>query len=369
MLNMEPQTALGAPSPTAVLLCCPLPLCPPLLPLCPLSSPFTPLSSPQHIRVGWEQLLTTIARTINEVENQILTRDAKGISQEQMQEFRASFNHFDKVGAPPADPPCPSFGGVRPLVYPPPLWGRSPWRHTAAQPLPHALNCILPPSLLCPPTLGPPRTTAGRWDRRSSRRVSSAWATTWRTTGRFGPIPLPVLRPSSSSSSSSSSSASSSSPPPTARLRTPLPSKLPSTQSLPSASPLGAALGLLSACAAHLCLPPPPPPPPPPLHRSARARRTPMSSGRCCCRRDAGWYCSTFTLFFHPFPISLSSLPWAGAAVGRRRNTDPFSIQVWGQTAAFQPPRGGGELRSGGAVGGVAPGAPHPRPPFPAGRR
>ena len=47
--------------------------------------------------MGWEQLLTTIARTINEVENQILTRDAKGISQEQMQEFRASFNHFDKV--------------------------------------------------------------------------------------------------------------------------------------------------------------------------------------------------------------------------------------------------------------------------------
>lgn len=56
-----------------------------------------PSLCPQHIRVGWEQLLTTIARTINEVENQILTRDAKGISQEQMQEFRASFNHFDKV--------------------------------------------------------------------------------------------------------------------------------------------------------------------------------------------------------------------------------------------------------------------------------
>lgn len=60
---------------------------------------------PQHIRVGWEQLLTTIARTINEVENQILTRDAKGISQEQMQEFRASFNHFDKV-TPPYPTPC-----------------------------------------------------------------------------------------------------------------------------------------------------------------------------------------------------------------------------------------------------------------------
>lgn len=51
----------------------------------------------QHLRVGWEQLLTTIARTINEIENQILTRDAKGISQEQLHEYRASFNHFDKV--------------------------------------------------------------------------------------------------------------------------------------------------------------------------------------------------------------------------------------------------------------------------------
>uniref|UniRef100_A0A8C7DVM6 Actinin, alpha 1 n=1 Tax=Oncorhynchus kisutch TaxID=8019 RepID=A0A8C7DVM6_ONCKI len=50
----------------------------------------------EHIRVGWEQLLTTIARTINEIENQILTRDAKGISQDQMNEFRASFNHFDR---------------------------------------------------------------------------------------------------------------------------------------------------------------------------------------------------------------------------------------------------------------------------------
>uniref|UniRef100_A0A8C9Y9F7 Actinin, alpha 1 n=1 Tax=Sander lucioperca TaxID=283035 RepID=A0A8C9Y9F7_SANLU len=51
----------------------------------------------EHIRVGWEQLLTTIARTINEIENQVLTRDAKGISQEQLNEYRASFNHFDRV--------------------------------------------------------------------------------------------------------------------------------------------------------------------------------------------------------------------------------------------------------------------------------
>lgn len=62
----------------------------------------THLACLQHIRVGWEQLLTTIARTINEVENQILTRDAKGISQEQMNEFRASFNHFDRVSSTPA---------------------------------------------------------------------------------------------------------------------------------------------------------------------------------------------------------------------------------------------------------------------------
>lgn len=56
----------------------------------------------QHIRVGWEQLLTSIARTINEVENQVLTRDAKGLSQEQLNEFRASFNHFDRVSRGPA---------------------------------------------------------------------------------------------------------------------------------------------------------------------------------------------------------------------------------------------------------------------------
>ncbi|XP_060943190.1 alpha-actinin-2b isoform X6 [Limanda limanda] len=50
----------------------------------------------EHIRVGWELLLTTIARTINEIETQILTRDAKGISQQQMNEFRSSFSHFDR---------------------------------------------------------------------------------------------------------------------------------------------------------------------------------------------------------------------------------------------------------------------------------
>lgn len=50
----------------------------------------------ETLRVGWEQLLTAIHRTINEVENQILTRDSKGITQDQLNDFRASFNHFDK---------------------------------------------------------------------------------------------------------------------------------------------------------------------------------------------------------------------------------------------------------------------------------
>ncbi|XP_011684038.1 alpha-actinin isoform X2 [Strongylocentrotus purpuratus] len=50
----------------------------------------------ETIRVGWEQLLTAIRRYINEIENNILTRDTKGITEEQLNEFRASFNHFDK---------------------------------------------------------------------------------------------------------------------------------------------------------------------------------------------------------------------------------------------------------------------------------
>ncbi|XP_076319488.1 alpha-actinin-like isoform X1 [Tachypleus tridentatus] len=52
--------------------------------------------SMETLRVGWEQLLTSIHRNINEVENQILMRDSKGITQEQLTECRSSFNHFDK---------------------------------------------------------------------------------------------------------------------------------------------------------------------------------------------------------------------------------------------------------------------------------
>lgn len=58
----------------------------------------------ETIRVGWEQLGVAITRNINEVENQILTRDSKGISEEQMNEFRMSFNHFDKNRTRRLDP-------------------------------------------------------------------------------------------------------------------------------------------------------------------------------------------------------------------------------------------------------------------------
>ncbi|CAF4469696.1 unnamed protein product, partial [Rotaria magnacalcarata] len=48
------------------------------------------------IRVAWEQLHTQLTRQIAEVKNQIYTLEKKGISEEQMNEFRAAFAHFDK---------------------------------------------------------------------------------------------------------------------------------------------------------------------------------------------------------------------------------------------------------------------------------
>jgi len=53
----------------------------------------------EHLRVGWEHLKTTVALTINEVENQILMRDAKGLTKDQMNEYRNSFQHFDRDGS------------------------------------------------------------------------------------------------------------------------------------------------------------------------------------------------------------------------------------------------------------------------------
>ncbi|CAH1791427.1 unnamed protein product [Owenia fusiformis] len=58
----------------------------------------------ESLRVGWEQLLTAIARNINETENQILTRDSKGITEDQMDEFKKSFNFFDKKKSRRLDP-------------------------------------------------------------------------------------------------------------------------------------------------------------------------------------------------------------------------------------------------------------------------
>jgi len=61
-------------------------------------NPHTPLTM-EIIRIRFEQLLTGCTRNINEVENQILMRDSFGISEDQMKELRASFNHFDKNGS------------------------------------------------------------------------------------------------------------------------------------------------------------------------------------------------------------------------------------------------------------------------------
>ncbi|KAL5463195.1 hypothetical protein EMCRGX_G032073 [Ephydatia muelleri] len=52
--------------------------------------------SMEGIRSSWAQLLTAAGRAINETENQILIRDSKGLSEDQIREYRASFSHFDK---------------------------------------------------------------------------------------------------------------------------------------------------------------------------------------------------------------------------------------------------------------------------------
>ncbi|UJR15494.1 hypothetical protein I4U23_002437 [Adineta vaga] len=56
------------------------------------------------IRVAWEQLNTQLTRQIAEIKNQIYTLEKKGISEEQMNEFRAAFAHFDKSRSRRLDP-------------------------------------------------------------------------------------------------------------------------------------------------------------------------------------------------------------------------------------------------------------------------
>ena len=51
----------------------------------------------EALRASWSQLIAAIQRAINETENQILIRDSKGLTEEQLQEYRKSFDHFDRV--------------------------------------------------------------------------------------------------------------------------------------------------------------------------------------------------------------------------------------------------------------------------------
>ncbi len=53
--------------------------------------------SMDSIRSSWALLMAAINRATNETQNQILIRDSKGLSEAQLQEYRQSFNHFDKV--------------------------------------------------------------------------------------------------------------------------------------------------------------------------------------------------------------------------------------------------------------------------------
>lgn len=52
----------------------------------------------EALRASWGQMIAAIMRALNETQNQILIRDSKGLSEEQITEYRKSFNHFDKVG-------------------------------------------------------------------------------------------------------------------------------------------------------------------------------------------------------------------------------------------------------------------------------
>jgi len=55
-------------------------------------------------RISYEQLRNSVAKNVNEIENQILTRDSKGITEEQLKELRNSFDHFDKNQSHTLDP-------------------------------------------------------------------------------------------------------------------------------------------------------------------------------------------------------------------------------------------------------------------------
>ena len=55
----------------------------------------------QGLRANWTGLLLAMQRAKNETENQILIRDSKGLSEDQIKEYRQSFDHFDRVSYSP----------------------------------------------------------------------------------------------------------------------------------------------------------------------------------------------------------------------------------------------------------------------------
>lgn len=50
----------------------------------------------QSLRVGVEALLTSISKATNDLKNQLLIIDAKQKEDKQLDDYRQSFNHFDK---------------------------------------------------------------------------------------------------------------------------------------------------------------------------------------------------------------------------------------------------------------------------------
>ncbi len=51
----------------------------------------------EGLRASWGQMIQAINRALNETKNQMLIRDSKNLSEEQISEYRKSFNYFDKV--------------------------------------------------------------------------------------------------------------------------------------------------------------------------------------------------------------------------------------------------------------------------------
>ncbi|EDV23711.1 uncharacterized protein TRIADDRAFT_37811 [Trichoplax adhaerens] len=50
----------------------------------------------ESIRSMWDELINSVHSSIQVVDNEKLARDSKGITNEQLQEFKQAFNHFDK---------------------------------------------------------------------------------------------------------------------------------------------------------------------------------------------------------------------------------------------------------------------------------